>query len=131
VFSGSQNRKGLDYGLGVSSSQWSCGTHPPKALPRLMPEPKTKIATGSAGGDAGDKARRSLPPDSLRQQVIELDVGMILWKQINLIGSLLYHASLDPEEYQTLLRANGFDVLALVVEDASCGNHTVWQAHHG
>ena len=48
------------------------------------------------------------------------------------IGSLggepLYHASLDPHEYRALLDAGGFDVVADVIEDPSCGRHTIWLA---
>jgi len=40
----------------------------------------------------------------------------------------LYHASLAPSEYEALLSANGFDVLAYVAEDPECGRHTVWLA---
>ncbi|UVC09493.1 methyltransferase domain-containing protein [Rhizobium sp. TH2] len=43
-------------------------------------------------------------------------------------GEPLYHASLDPEEYRSLLTANGFDVLAFKPEDPACGGHTVWLA---
>ena len=43
-------------------------------------------------------------------------------------GEPLYHASLDAAEYRTLLRANGFEVVAHVVEDPACGGHTVWLA---
>ena len=43
-------------------------------------------------------------------------------------GDPLYHASLDPQEYEALLSANGFSVVAHVAEDAQCGNHTVWLA---
>jgi SAM-dependent methyltransferase len=43
-------------------------------------------------------------------------------------GETLYHASLDPDEYRTLLRANGFSVVDHVAEDATCGGHTVWLA---
>jgi SAM-dependent methyltransferase len=46
----------------------------------------------------------------------------------NLHGEPLYHASLDPEEYRTLLAANGFSVVAHVAEDPACGGHTVWLA---
>jgi hypothetical protein len=41
-------------------------------------------------------------------------------------GEPLYHASLDAAEYRVLLNANGFEVIAHVVEDPDCGNHTVW-----
>jgi hypothetical protein len=40
----------------------------------------------------------------------------------------LYHASLDPAEYRSLLDLNGFDVASHVVEDAGCGGHTIWLA---
>lgn len=43
-------------------------------------------------------------------------------------GEPLYHASLDPEEYEDLLRSNGFAVVAHVKEDAACGGHTIWLA---
>jgi len=43
-------------------------------------------------------------------------------------GEPLYHASLDPAEYRARLDANGFDVVAHVMEDASCGGHTIWLA---
>ncbi|WP_312011819.1 MULTISPECIES: hypothetical protein [unclassified Bradyrhizobium] len=43
-------------------------------------------------------------------------------------GEPLYHASLDATEYRVLLCANGFDVVAHVVEDPDCGGHTVWLA---
>ena len=43
-------------------------------------------------------------------------------------GEPLYHASLDTVEYRTLLRDNGFDVVSHVVEDPTCGAHTIWLA---
>lgn len=43
-------------------------------------------------------------------------------------GEPLYHASLDALEYEALLTANGFTVVAHVVEDPTCGKHTVWLA---
>jgi SAM-dependent methyltransferase len=46
----------------------------------------------------------------------------------SLEGEPLYHASLDPEEYRTLLHQNGFDVVSHVAEDPDCGGHTVWLA---
>jgi SAM-dependent methyltransferase len=45
-------------------------------------------------------------------------------------GDPLYHASLDPAEYTSLLNANGFSVADRAVEDASCGGHTIWLAQH-
>jgi SAM-dependent methyltransferase len=43
-------------------------------------------------------------------------------------GEPLYHASLAPEEYRTLLEANGFRVKVHVSEDPNCGHHTIWLA---
>lgn len=43
-------------------------------------------------------------------------------------GEPLYHASLDPAEYGQLLDRHGFDVVAMVPEDQSCGGRTVWLA---
>jgi SAM-dependent methyltransferase len=43
-------------------------------------------------------------------------------------GEPLYHASLDPTEYGMLLRANGFEMVRHIVEDATCGGHTIWLA---
>lgn len=48
------------------------------------------------------------------------------------IGALddapLFHASLDPSEYTSLLREHGFTVLCHRAEDAECGGRTVWLA---
>jgi SAM-dependent methyltransferase len=46
----------------------------------------------------------------------------------DLDGAPLYHASLDPAEYRSLLHRNGFRVVAHVAEDPDCGGHTVWLA---
>ncbi len=43
-------------------------------------------------------------------------------------GDPLYHGSLDPDEYRSLLDATGFKVIAHVVEDPACGHRTVWLA---
>ena len=43
-------------------------------------------------------------------------------------GEPLYHASLAPEEYRTLLAAHGFAVVAERMEDPDCGGHSVWLA---
>jgi trans-aconitate methyltransferase len=40
----------------------------------------------------------------------------------------LYHGSLDTAEYCSLLKENGFDVVANVVEDPDCDYHTIWLA---
>ena len=43
-------------------------------------------------------------------------------------GERLYHASLDQDEYCSLLDQNGFAVLSHVVQDLNCGDRTVWLA---
>jgi cyclopropane fatty-acyl-phospholipid synthase-like methyltransferase len=43
-------------------------------------------------------------------------------------GEPLYHASLDPAEYRRLFDDHGFDVVATVSEDQTCGGRTVWLA---
>lgn len=43
-------------------------------------------------------------------------------------GDPLYHASLDPSEYQLLLNDNDFDILRHVVSDPECGQRTIWLA---
>jgi hypothetical protein len=45
-------------------------------------------------------------------------------------GRELFHASLDAEEYESLLISHGFEVLLHRVEDPECGEHTVWLARH-
>jgi SAM-dependent methyltransferase len=42
----------------------------------------------------------------------------------------LYHASLAPPEYRSLLESNGFRVEAYVEQDPDTGGHTVWLARH-
>jgi hypothetical protein len=41
-------------------------------------------------------------------------------------GEPLYHASLDPAEYERLLSWNGFSVHAYKEQDRECGEHTIW-----
>jgi SAM-dependent methyltransferase len=43
-------------------------------------------------------------------------------------GEPLYHASLAPEEYRSLLKSNGFRIVAHIFEDQNCGGHAVWLA---
>ena len=45
-------------------------------------------------------------------------------------GEPLYHASLDPTEYERLLFENGFAVLSYCPDDPECGEHTVWLAQY-
>lgn len=46
-------------------------------------------------------------------------------------GEPLYHGSLDPAEYRALLHAQGFEVVAHIANDQTCGGHTVWLARRG
>jgi SAM-dependent methyltransferase len=41
-------------------------------------------------------------------------------------GEALYHASLDPADYEELAAEHGFDVVSYVPEDRDCGGLTVW-----
>lgn len=43
-------------------------------------------------------------------------------------GHKVYHASLDSEEYHSLLKHHGFEVLRHTINDAACGNRNVWLA---
>lgn len=43
-------------------------------------------------------------------------------------GSPLYHGSLSPAEYRTLLSSAGFEVIDHREEDPTCGYRTVWLA---
>jgi SAM-dependent methyltransferase len=43
-------------------------------------------------------------------------------------GEPLYHASLDPDEYRSLMDDNGFDVLKFIPDDPECNGHCVWLA---
>jgi cyclopropane fatty-acyl-phospholipid synthase-like methyltransferase len=40
----------------------------------------------------------------------------------------LYHASLDLEEYRSLLTEHGFEVVSTIANDPACGGRTVWLA---
>jgi cyclopropane fatty-acyl-phospholipid synthase-like methyltransferase len=48
----------------------------------------------------------------------------------DMYGHPLFHASLDSEEYISLLTRYGFQVLLHRVEDPACGDHTVWLAQN-
>ncbi|WP_448699783.1 class I SAM-dependent methyltransferase [Mucilaginibacter sp. AW1-3] len=45
-------------------------------------------------------------------------------------GENLFHASLAPDEYKTLLSDHHFKVLKYVAEDPECGGATVWMAQY-
>jgi cyclopropane fatty-acyl-phospholipid synthase-like methyltransferase len=48
----------------------------------------------------------------------------------SMYGEDVFHASLDPDEYRSLLASAGFRVLRFQPEDPHCGGHTVWLAQH-
>ena len=48
----------------------------------------------------------------------------------NYRGEPLYHGSLDPDEYRSLLARSGFSLVDNVIQDASCGHHTIWMAQY-
>jgi len=43
-------------------------------------------------------------------------------------GEPLYHGSLDPAEYRSLLVLNGFELVDHRVRDSECGDATIWLA---
>ncbi len=43
-------------------------------------------------------------------------------------GAPLYHASLDPTEYERLLRNEGFGIVRSSLNDVECDRHCVWLA---
>jgi hypothetical protein len=43
-------------------------------------------------------------------------------------GDPLYHASLDPAEYEGLIKQHGFEVVEHVANDPEAGGRTVWLA---
>jgi len=45
-------------------------------------------------------------------------------------GEPLFHASLDPAEYEEALAAAGFEVVDQRLRDPDCGELSVWLAHH-
>lgn len=44
------------------------------------------------------------------------------------LGAPLYHGSLGPADYQTLLEANGFGDIVHCGDDPACGSATIWLA---
>lgn len=45
-------------------------------------------------------------------------------------GEPLYHASLSADEYESLLARAGFEVVAQMAQDPTCGGATVWLARN-
>jgi hypothetical protein len=43
-------------------------------------------------------------------------------------GEELYHSSLSPEEYKSLLQNHGFELIDYKISDPNCGDSTVWLA---
>ncbi|MBX8824475.1 class I SAM-dependent methyltransferase [Ochrobactrum sp. SFR4] len=77
-----------------------------------------------------DEQRRMFPRFAVHAQedaVLMFTSGTSNGEAIGTLeGQPLYHSSLAPEEYRTLLSDNGFDVMQYVENDPHCGNHTVW-----
>jgi cyclopropane fatty-acyl-phospholipid synthase-like methyltransferase len=46
----------------------------------------------------------------------------------SMYGEDLFHASLAPDEYRSVLASAGFRVLRFQPEDPHCGGHTIWLA---
>lgn len=46
-------------------------------------------------------------------------------------GEPLFHASLAPDEYRTLLNFHGFEVKEVVFEDPDCTGHSIWLCQRG
>ena len=46
-------------------------------------------------------------------------------------GEAVYHSSLDPNEYRTILTNLGFDNIEIKLEDGECGFHSVLLAQRG
>lgn len=44
----------------------------------------------------------------------------------NFLGEALYHASLNADEYHSLLNEHGFSVVAHEINDVNCGGRNVW-----
>jgi 2-polyprenyl-3-methyl-5-hydroxy-6-metoxy-1,4-benzoquinol methylase len=64
-------------------------------------------------------------PDAMLMFTSGPDEGEVVG---NLWGQPLYHASLSPAEYRSLLNSHEFDEVAHQVEDPDCGHHTIWLA---
>jgi SAM-dependent methyltransferase len=66
---------------------------------------------------------------SCRRSILMFNAGPAHGEAIgNYRGDPLYHASLDPAEYGSLLDGIGFDVAAHDLEDREAGGRTVWLA---
>ncbi len=48
----------------------------------------------------------------------------------NYRGDPLFHASLGPQEYQSLLSRHGFEIIGHAVNDPAAGGRTVWLCEH-
>ena len=61
--------------------------------------------------------------------VLMFTTGPAAGEVIGALGAApLYHASLDPDDYEGLLAGAGFELLAFVPEDPACEGHSVWMA---
>lgn len=73
-----------------------------------------------------DTFRRNTAPGG----VLVFTSGLTEGEEIggDLFGDVLYHASLDTDEYARLLGRCGYEVVLHRAEDPDCGGHTVWIA---
>lgn len=71
--------------------------------------------------------RRHLKPNGILLFTSGTDSGEV-WA-IN-GGENLFHASLDTEQYQSLLESNQFEVLTHKINDPNCGGANVWMAQY-
>ena len=66
---------------------------------------------------------------SAKSAILMFNAGLVHGEAIGIYrGDPLYHASLDPEEYQTHLNRLGFDLLCHAVEDGQAGGRSPWLA---
>ncbi|WP_426326137.1 class I SAM-dependent methyltransferase [Pedobacter sp. R-06] len=71
--------------------------------------------------------RRHLKPNGVLLFTSGTDRGEV-WGMNG--GENLFHASLDTEEYRSLLESNHFDVLGHIINDPDCGGANVWMAQY-
>lgn len=71
--------------------------------------------------------RRHLKPNGILLFTSGTDSGEV-WAMNG--GENLFHASLDTEEYQSLLESNQFEVLTHKINDPDCGGANVWMAQY-
>ena len=96
---------------------------------------RSGVETDTCDSDGAVVAQRSVPAltEALLRAALAPLQGRIrqvppIYSALKFEGEPLYHASLAPEEYRSLLAEYGFAVLEHAAEDESCGGHTIWLA---